>query len=310
MTPLGQNADLTNKVIIVTGATAGIGKESALTLLEKGAKVIFACRDEIRTNTLINSIQKLKMRGNAYFIQLNLANFSSIKSFVKEFKIRFGKVDILINNAGGNFDTYSESYGIETTMLTNHVGPVYMTNLLLNLNCLNENAKIINVSSIAHNFCNRTIIDNWVCDRVNADSYNFGFMYGLSKLANISHVKFLNDLFQERGLSFKAAALHPGCVRTEFHFKYETWYMKFLIYLSFPVRYYFFKGPVEGTQTTLHLAYLNYEEFISGAYYSDCKPKNTTEVARDQREIDRIMNKTQQLIDTYLAKCENEDNKK
>ena len=305
MTPLSETANLTNKIIIVTGATAGIGKEAALALLEKGAKVIFACRDKIRTNTLINSIERLKIRDNAYFINLDLSNFRSIKSFVKEFIIRFGKADILINNAGGNFDTYSECFGIETTMLTNHVGPVYLTNLLMN--SFNNNAKIINVSSLAHSFCNRSIIDDWVCDRVNENSYKFWFMYSLSKFANIAHVKWLNNVFQEKGISVKAAALHPGTVRTEFFKRYESYLMKFLMILAIPVSYLFFKGPREGAQTTLHLAYLKYEEFICGGYYSDCRPKNTTELAKDEEAIERIMKKTQAIIDAYLAKWENEE---
>jgi NAD(P)-dependent dehydrogenase (short-subunit alcohol dehydrogenase family) len=305
MTPLSETANLKNKIIIVTGATAGIGKEAALALLEKGAKVIFACRDEIRTNTLINSIESLKIRGNAYFIKLDLSNFRSIKSFVKEFIIRFGKADILINNAGGNFDAYSECFGIETTMLTNHVGPVYLTNLLMN--SFNNNAKIINVSSLAHSFCNKSIIDDWVCDRVNGNSYKFWFMYSLSKFANIAHVKWLNNVFQEKGISVKAAALHPGTVRTEFFKRYESYLMKFLMILVIPVSYLFFKGPREGAQTTLHLAYLKCEEFISGGYYSDCRPKNTTELAKDEAAIERIMKKTQAIIDAYLAKWENEE---
>lgn len=298
MSPLGLDINLTNKIIIVTGATAGIGKEAALVLLEKGAKVIFACRDEIRTNNLINSIVNLKMRGNAYYIKLDLSNFRSIKSFAKEFQVRFGKVDILINNAGGNFDKYSESYGIETTILTNHVGPVYLTNLLLNN--FNPNAKVINLSSLAHSFCTRSIVDNWLFDKVDQKSYNFWSTYSLSKLANIAHVKYLNNLFQEKGLNIKAAALHPGTVRTEFFKRYESWIMKFLIILATPIFYIFCKGPLEGAQTTLHLAYINYEEFISGGYYSDCRPKNTTELAKDSIVIEKIMKKTNDVIDNYL----------
>lgn len=300
MTPLSQSANLTNKVIIVTGATAGIGKEAALALLEKGAKVVFACRDEFRTNTLINSIQNLKMRGNAYFIKLDLSSFNSIKNFVKEFISKFNKLDILINNAGGNFDTYSESFGIETTMLTNHIGPVYLTNLLINN--FNENAKIINVSSLAHSFCTRSIIDDWVSDKVNGNYYKFWFMYSLSKMANIAHVKFLNNYFTEKGLNIKAAALHPGTVRTEFFKRYQSFFMKFIMLLAIPVSYLFFKGPVEGAQTTLHLAYMDYEKFISGGYYTDCRHKNTTSLAKDEVEMTKIMKKTQQLIDGYLAK--------
>jgi NAD(P)-dependent dehydrogenase (short-subunit alcohol dehydrogenase family) len=299
MTSLGKNINLTNKIIVVTGANAGIGKEAAFALLEKGAKVIFACRDEIRTNKLINSISNLKLRGNAYFINLDLANFRSIKSFVKEFQLRFGKLDILINNAGGNFDKYSDRFGIETTMLTNHIGPVYLTNLLIDN--FKHQAKIINVSSYAHYFCTKSIIDDWVFDKVNKNNYKFWSMYSLSKMANIAHTKHLNNLFKEKDLSIKAAALHPGTVRTEFFQKYESFIMKFLTVLTKPISYLFFKGPVEGAQTTLHLVYLEYEDYVSGGYYSDCKVKNTNELVRNSHAMDKIMRKTNDIIDNYLS---------
>src|SRR4051812_14031934 len=74
--------DMTDKIIIVTGSSAGIGKELANELLKNGAKVIYACRDERRTLAVINKLENPKMRENAYFIKLDLANFESIINFV------------------------------------------------------------------------------------------------------------------------------------------------------------------------------------------------------------------------------------
>lgn len=87
------------KIIIFTGASDGIGKEAALQLFRDGATVIFACRNKEKTLTAINQLKEEKLKENAIFIEINLSSFVSIKKFVKEFKQKFRKLDILINNA-------------------------------------------------------------------------------------------------------------------------------------------------------------------------------------------------------------------
>ena len=91
--------DLTGKLIIVTGSSDGIGLETAKELLNSNAKVIFACRNKNKTESIINNFPE-RIKKNAIFIPLNLDSFKSIKNFADEIKSKFPKIDILINNAG------------------------------------------------------------------------------------------------------------------------------------------------------------------------------------------------------------------
>ena len=91
--------DLTNKFIIVTGSSDGIGLETAKDFLNSNAKVVFACRNKTKTENIINALPE-KSKKNAIFIQLDLQSFKSIENFAKEIKSKYQKIDILINNAG------------------------------------------------------------------------------------------------------------------------------------------------------------------------------------------------------------------
>ena len=128
-----------------TGSNTGIGKETALDLLQSGALVVFAARDEGRTMQVINSIQDMNQRQNAFFLKLDLYSYDSISEFVECFKNKFGTLDVLVNNAGGIFDTFTLKEGVETTTMTNHVGQVFLTALLIPH--LRPEAMIVNVIS-------------------------------------------------------------------------------------------------------------------------------------------------------------------
>ena len=90
---------MTNKIIIITGSSNGLGKESAFDLLNHNAKVIFACRSEERTMKVINTLPE-NLRKNATFMKLDVSSFKSIINFVNEVKQKYDKIDILMNNAG------------------------------------------------------------------------------------------------------------------------------------------------------------------------------------------------------------------
>ena len=88
--------DLTGYLIIVTGSSAGIGKITAFKLLKKGATVIFACRNQSKTNEVLNTLPE-KLRQKAIFMKLDLSSLTSVENFVKEFTETYEKLDILIN---------------------------------------------------------------------------------------------------------------------------------------------------------------------------------------------------------------------
>ena len=138
--------NLNNKVVILTGSSAGIGKETAKDLLKSGATVIFACRDERKTKAVISDFPTY-MQDRAIFIMLDLCRISTIYKFVEEFKKQFNTVDILINNAGCLSNTFQLTEDkIENTMQANHIGHMVLTTLLLE-NFNQSEGRIINLAS-------------------------------------------------------------------------------------------------------------------------------------------------------------------
>ena len=122
------------KIIIFTGSSDGIGKEAALQLVKDGAIVIFACRNKEKTLAVINEIHDEKLKKNAIFMELNLSSFESVKKFVKEFKSKFQRLDILVNNAAIVLQNYTLTEdNIESTLQTNTFSPMILTQSLKDL---------------------------------------------------------------------------------------------------------------------------------------------------------------------------------
>ena len=184
--------DMSDKIIIITGSSSGIGKESALDLLNHNAKVIFACRSEERTMKIINNLPE-NIRKNAIFMKLDVSNLTSIYNFVQEIKNKFQKIDILMNNAGCmplKFDWTEDEY--DSNFVTNYIGPFLLSALFLPiLNKESEDSKIINISSAMHlwpkiekgeikNYANKEYMKNFYNDSKTKGVYNT--LYNNTKL--------------------------------------------------------------------------------------------------------------------------------
>ncbi len=137
------------KVIIVTWASAGIGKESAIDLAKHGAQVILACRNEAKTKEAMKSLND-EEKKLVKFIFCDLCDFNSIIEFAEKVRKEYNKIDILMNNAG----LFPQDYvvtkdNMESFLQGNFVGHVLLTFLLFDMLDKNE-ARIINLSSLAH----------------------------------------------------------------------------------------------------------------------------------------------------------------
>jgi retinol dehydrogenase-12 len=304
-TPLSKSME--GKTVIVTGSNAGIGRETALDLLEKGARVIFACRDEERTFKVIKEMSDKKKAQNAYFIKLDLGSFESINKFAVEFKKSFGTFDVLINNAGALFDAFSRLERIESTIITNHVGPVYLTALLLPM--INKEGLIVNVSSLMHTYINAEKFNEYLKEVDFSESepkYSPINAYSFSKLANILHASALDNYARKNNINFKTASLHPGVVATDFNKKATTWPYKILMFISIPFQYIFSKDCKMGAQTTLHVVYTDYRSLNSGAYFSDCVEVPKSQVASDPQNVKKLMEYTMRLIYNNISQIPKE----
>ena len=120
------DTDLRGKVVVITGSSAGIGKETARGLAKLGATVVFACRDKDKTLKVIENIKQETKNSNLIFQHLNLSDFKSVVSFNEHFRENFNKIDILINNAGVIHSKIDDD-GKDIMFKTNHLGHFLLT---------------------------------------------------------------------------------------------------------------------------------------------------------------------------------------
>lgn len=288
--------DMSGKVILITGASAGIGKEAAIELLDQGATVICASRSKDRSLAVIN---KSKKPENGVFYSLDLSSYKSTIEFAENIKKDFPNgVDILINNAGQAF-TFPEltNDNIEKSIQTNHLGHFILTALLIK--SLKTNGKVINVSSRGHKRTKISTVENLEKDFEFANLANyyeiFDF-YCFTKLANVIHAKFLAKNFP----NITSASLHPGVVYSDIWDKTEGVY-KFIVNFLKPFSYIFMKNEKMGAQTTVYLAYEDNDKITKGGYYKDCAEIATEGIIHNQGIEKRIMNYTKNLIEKYFT---------
>jgi NAD(P)-dependent dehydrogenase (short-subunit alcohol dehydrogenase family) len=306
---------MSGKLIIITGASSGLGKFSALELVNKGAKVIFACRNETKTKNIFKEISDDK-KNLAIYENLELSNFKSVLNFVKNIKEKYQKIDILMNNAGAapvNFKLTEDNF--ESYIQANFLGHVVLTYLLMDH--MNTNSRIINLSSIGHNYCtfNKDIVKKiydgeYVKNTYFSSVFSKNILYHVTKLMMIYFTQSLSDYFSKNNISIKAVCLHPGVVNTEFMAFYDcSLFTQILFKLIYPIFKLCTKNTEEGSQTQLYLSYLDYAELASGKYYADCKFGKISKTAKDLNLGKIFMNNTIEKLSERLPQYEKDFNK-
>ena len=302
--------DMTGQLIIITGASSGLGKLTALELVSKGAKVIFACRNEEKTRNIFNEISQ-ENRHLAFFEKVDLSSFQSVIDFVKRIKLNYEKIDILMNNAGNAPDNFRITEdGFESCIEGNFLGHVVLTYLLIDH--MKENSRIINLSSIGHNYCffdmdmiQRIYDNDFVENYFFKSLFHKNILYHTTKLMTIYFTQELNEYLNQRNISIKTVSLHPGVVNTEFmRFYKNIWWSKIIFYIFYPIFALCTKTTKEGSQTQLYLSYLDYSELASGRYYADCKFEKLSKTAQDQILSKEFMNYTIKQICKVLPEYE------
>lgn len=201
--------DQSGKCFIVTGANTGIGYEITRVLAKRGARVLLACRDEMKALEAIVSIRRLTPRPNLEFLPVDFADITSIKAAADRIH-RESRVDALINNAGVMTPPLMHTkQGFELQFGVNHLGCFALTALLLPKLGSTPGARIVTTSSVAHKGAQ---ID-W--DDLNAEkSYNRMKRYAASKLANALFFFELDRRLRGVGSSVTAVGCHPGMAST------------------------------------------------------------------------------------------------
>jgi dehydrogenase/reductase SDR family protein 13 len=198
------------QVVLITGASSGIGRVTAEELAARGYKVFLACRSEEKTRPVIDAI--VKRTGDAdraVFLPLDLGDLNSVRACAQNFLARGLPLHVLINNAGLAGRRGMTASGFELTFGVCHVGHFLLTQLLMDRLKASAPARIVNVSSKAH--LSAKTVD---FDLVRQPTVGAGLReYGQSKLANLLFTKELARRLQ--GTRVTSYALHPGVVATD-----------------------------------------------------------------------------------------------
>ena len=197
---------MAGKTCLVTGATAGIGRVTALELAHMGANVVIAGRDPAKCALTANDIREESGNPAVEFLVADLSSQEEVRRLANEFRERHQHLDVLVNNAGAIHMSRRKSVdGIEMTFALNHLSYFLLTNLLLEVLLASSPARVVNVASVVHQKAKIDLFD------IHAPRRYSGFRaYSRSKLCNLLFTYELARRLEGTGVT--ANALHPGLV--------------------------------------------------------------------------------------------------
>jgi NAD(P)-dependent dehydrogenase (short-subunit alcohol dehydrogenase family) len=202
--------DLSGRIMVVTGGNSGLGFEAVKAFAENGAEVILASRSTEKGENAKKEMGPVK--GKIEVMQLDLMDFASIKSFAENFKKKYQKLDVLLNNAGIMTTPYFLTKdGLEAQNGTNHFGHFALTGQLFELIKNTPNSRIVNVSSMAHKQ-GKMDFDNFLFE--GGRGYSSMKSYGRSKLSNLLFTYELQRKIEAAGINSISVAAHPGVSNT------------------------------------------------------------------------------------------------
>ena len=281
---------MAGKTVLITGATSGIGRATALGLARMGAHLAITGRDRVRTEDAAREIRAAG-GGQADMLVAELSSQSEVRRLAEEVLQSLSRIDVLINNVGGYWDTRHVTVdGLERTFALNHLAPFLLTNLLLDKLKQSAPARVVMVSSNAH-AAGRIDFGDLQGER----SYSGARAYSQSKLANIL---FSYELARRLpATSVTANALHPGLVNTSFGAEDPAGVQKLLVPLLRP----FMKSPARGAATSIHLASAADLERVTGRYFANSKPTRSSKPSYDEAAAARLWQVSGDLVDLTTA---------
>lgn len=257
-----------NKIILITGSTDGIGKITATSLAKQGHTVIIHGRNKEKAEKVCGEIKTETGNAKVEYIVADLLSLAEVKQMAEEFKMRFGHLDVLINNAGAIFGKEREitKEGFEKTITLNLFAPFLLTKLLLETLQKSKSARIINLYSAMHRRGGKPDFDNFQSEKF----YATDKAYGLSKLYLVWITQHLAKILKEKEINnITVNACHPGAVATNFGQDADK---GFIMNSIFKIALYLMPKPETGARTSIYLATSEEVENISGQFY-DAKMK-------------------------------------
>jgi retinol dehydrogenase 14 len=249
------------KLILITGATDGIGKQTALELARGGARLVLHGRSQSKLEAARDEVQRLVAGSAVEIAAADFASLAEVRGMAEDVAARHGAIDVLINNAGVFMNQHAMSRdGHEMTFAVNHLAPFLLTHLLLDALRAAPRARIVNVSSVAHM--------RGVLDFENLHGEKDFAPYGAYALSKLANVLFTVELGRRlAGEPITVNALHPGVVSTKL--LTEGFGMQGQESLS------------QGAATSVYLATSPEVDDGSGRYFVRCREAEMNPLAAD-----------------------------
>lgn len=277
---------MAGKTVLVTGGTGGIGRATATGLAALGARVGITGRDQARTRAAADEIAAETGNPAVDAFAADLSVQAEVRRLGAEVLAAYPRLDVLVNNAGGFWRSRQVTAdGLERTFALNHLAPFLLTDLLLDRLKAGTPSRIVTVSSAVHSM-GKLDFDNLQGER----GYSAQQAYGQSKLANIMFTYDLAHRLEGSGVT--ATTLHPGVVRTALGAEEPTPMWKFMTTAMRP----FLRTPEQGADTVIYLASAPELAEVSGRYFIDRKPKNSSKASYDTAAAVRLRQVSAELV--------------
>jgi len=276
---------MAGRTVLVTGASSGIGRATALGLAAMGAHVAITGRDTSRTDDAAREIRAAG-GGQVDAFVADMSSQSEVRRLADEVLDELPRIDVLVNNVGGYWNTrHVTADGLERTFAVNHLAPFLLTNLLLDRLSEGATSRVVTVASNAQAM-GRIDFD----DLQGAADYSGARAYNQSKLAN---VLFTYELARRQGVTgVTANALHPGVVSTAFGAEDPGRAQRLLVPLMRPLM----KGPAAGAATSVHLASAPGLERETGGYYAKSRARRSSFRSYDEVVAARLWQVSAELV--------------
>lgn len=278
------------RVAVVTGASSGIGKETAKALAARGWRLIAVGRDPERSAAAAAEIRAASSTGAVDMIRADLSLMSEAARAARDIAALTERIDVLVNNAGGMAKAkVVTSEGYEANFAGNHLGPFLLTARLLPLlraaaaDAPRGSVRILNTASDASEMIKGLPWD----DLQMLDNFNHGAAYCNSKLANVLHVRGLAKRLAGEGIV--AHAMHPGTVDSNFfaHAPESTQaYIKTLESVT----------SEQGADTLIWLATAEEAGQSSGGYFYQRQPRTPNPLVDDDSAVERLWAESERLV--------------
>lgn len=259
------------KVVLLTGASSGIGRETAIALAREGSEVTIVCRDDAKASRAKGEIVRASGNPHVAAIAADLERLTEVRRVAAEFGASHPALQVLVNNAGRDYPEYGESAeGFERTMALNYFSPFLLTNLLLPLLERGAPARVVNVSSIAHEGAHLDLRDLNQKENMGPGGLR---AYGRSKLALVLFTYELARRTDPKKVTVNC--LHPGAVRTGI-WRHAGAYTPLVMFASL-----FMLSPKKGARTSIYLASSPEVEGVTGKYFVKCREHPSSKESQD-----------------------------